>query len=239
MTDLLTPEPLFKAPPKKPVGFQFDVKQWLGDNKLMAMSFSEKGMHLKLMCLAWQESPPCTLPDSDEQIAQWLGLATLSWTNVHKPKVMSAWKQIPPDEPHAGRWMLEGLQRSYHHQVKVLAARSMASQTRWEREREQALTPTGDDVEKIPKITQTPPTVWRVGAEFLGPQMEEAKARSLIGKWIRVYGQEVVAKVLAEASVSSVALQAADRLSYVTGMFSKDKAKTAQRQAPGQGSNVF
>ena len=207
-----------KAPPSKPIGFQFDVKQWLGDQNVMKMSYAERGMHLHLMCIAWQESPPCTLPDDDGLLSRWLNIAEAAWKNVHKKTVMSAWKQLPDDQEGAGRWVLEGLQRSYLRQVQILASRQAAALARWQPKAE----PT---VEEDPKAR-----IWRIGIELLTPELPDQKARPLIGKWIKQFGDQVVAEVLAKASIDPKIKQVADRYTYLTGMLSQHVRKDQQKQ---------
>lgn len=225
-------ETTVRPPPNKPAGFQFDVKQWLGDYVVMSMSLAEQGMHMKLMCIAWQETPPCTLPDDDKQISQWLGLQGASWKNIHKSKVMKAWKQIPKNKENAGRWVLDGLQRSYFHQENVLKSRTMAAHARWNRE---------SDVKTTEDNTSL---IWRIGLDLLKNynngsdyKSSDAKNRSLVGSWIKNYGEKIVAKVLAEASLR--AHTTADPYQFITKALSNEKKQSQTRKANNSGDLVL
>jgi uncharacterized protein YdaU (DUF1376 family) len=235
------PVPEFKAPPNKPVGFQFDVKQWLGDHLVMAMSLAEQGMHMRLMCIAWQETPPCTLPDNDAQLAQWLNLPVQAWTGIHKKKVMKAWKKVPDGEPGEGRWVLEGLQRSYLRQVTILAARSMAAQTRWQNERRDRaeVTPTPGTVveEDAPPVVDQTALVWKMGLELLTPEYENIQARKLLGKWIKDYGEDAVAQVLTELSLKAHTV--VERYTFITAALVARGKKVTRRRAAGRGDLVL
>ena len=251
MSQLPLPDPElpvqeFKAPPSKPVGFQFDVRQWLGDQVVMSMSLAEQGMHMRLMCVAWQETPPCTLPDDDTQLSQWLNLPLGAWSKIHKAKVMRAWKTVPEGEPGTGRWVLEGLQRSYLRQVTVLAARSMAAQTRWQKERENRVLPLEADLSEPQRAEGQPPAapvedqkayVWRMGIDLLAPEHPTQKARQLIGKWIKDYGEANVAQVLTELSLKAHTV--ADRHTFVTAALVARGKKATQRKAAGRGDLVL
>ena len=226
-----------KAPPSKPVGFQFDVKQWLGDHMVMAMSFAEQGMHLKLMCIAWQETPPCTLPNDDAQIARWLGIAETAWVRIHKPKVIKAWKTVPAESDGSGRWVLEGLQRSYLKQVTILASRQAAANVRWSKEREsQAPQPTEPT---LAVVEDQKSMIWRIGIELLSTEHESSKARQLIGGWIKKFGESTVAEVLAKLSIEPKIRTVADRHTYITGALSQHMAKANKRTAPPRGDIVL
>lgn len=238
-------EVTIKAPLSKPVGFQFDVKQWLGDHMIMAMSYAEQGMHTRLLCIAWQETPPCTLPNDDQAIAQWLNIATPAWINVHKPKVMRAWKVVPSDEAGAGRWISEGLQRSYLKQVTILAKRSMAAQVRWQKDMESKQitenisndTSASSAVPLIADPEDKTALIWAVGLQLLSTQYPAPKARTLIGRWIKDYGETLVAATLSELSLKASTV--ADRHTYVTGILSAHAKISTQRKASPRGDIVL
>lgn len=223
-----------KEPPNKPAGFTFEVKQWLGDHMVMSMSYAEQGMHMKLICIAWQENPPCTLPNDDSLIAQWLGIAEAAWINIHKKKVMRAWKTLPEDSEGAGRWVLEGLQRSYLKQLQTSVARTAAANTRWQKEKEQKSKPVD-----LVELLQTDPKayIWKMGIELLGSETDEKDARIKIGKWIKQYGEQAVSQVLSELSLKAATV--ADRFSYVTAALRNFTTKEKQRKAPGRGDLVL
>ena len=223
-----------KEPPNKPAGFVFEVKQWLGDHMVMSMSYAEQGMHMKLICIAWQETPPCTLPDDDALISQWLNIAEAAWVKIHKKKVMRAWKTLPNNVEGAGRWVLEGLQRSYIKQLQTSVARTAAANTRWQKEKDQKIQPTD-----LIELLQTDPKayVWKMGIELLSSETDEKDARIKIGKWIKQYGEAAVSQTLSELSLKAATV--ADRFSYVSAALRNYTAKEKQRKAPGRGDLVL
>jgi hypothetical protein len=244
-------QPIFaevKAPPKKPVGFQFHVKNWLGDHCVMSMSYAEKGMHLHLMCIAWQESPPGSLPDDDEKISQWLGIAPLAWNRIHKNKVMAAWKYRTMEDG-TNRWIQEGLQRSYEKQLLTLASRQAAARTRWDGVRLAAdlasstyvnsnTMAASSDAITIEKTLQNEDVdqtaqIWEIGLTLLSTQYEKPRARQMIGRWIKTYGETNVAQVLSELSIKAHTV--ADRHTYITAALSNHQKGNQVRKAAGRG----
>lgn len=70
---------------------QWDPKQALGDDKILAMDWDSKGMHYTLCWVSWQQEPPGTIPDDDAVIRRWLGSPSEDiWRRV-RPQVMAAW----------------------------------------------------------------------------------------------------------------------------------------------------
>lgn len=96
--------------------FQFYPKQWLGDDKVMLMSWAARGMHFHLMCISWQQDPPCTLPDDDEMIAAWLGHPENF--EALKTQIFRAWKK------EDGRWLQSGLLKEFQKQTAYRESRS-------------------------------------------------------------------------------------------------------------------
>lgn len=56
----------------KPPAFQFYVKEWLSDAKVMAMTPKQRGGYIQLMAICWNER--CVLPDNDQQLMAMSGL---------------------------------------------------------------------------------------------------------------------------------------------------------------------
>jgi hypothetical protein len=103
--------------------FQFYPKQWLGDDKVLAMDWDARAMHMHLMCIAWQQTPPCTLPDDDAIIRRWLGNPK-KWVYL-KNQIFSAWKM------NNGRWLQSGLLEQYNKQSNYRESRKAGSDARW------------------------------------------------------------------------------------------------------------
>jgi hypothetical protein len=110
---------------KRPA-FQFYPKQWLADDQVMRMNWEQRGMHMHLICIAWQQHPACTLPDNDEDLMAWLNLSDKEyWLEKLKPRIFSAWKFIN------GRWVQEGLSREFIKQNEYKKSRSENAKKRW------------------------------------------------------------------------------------------------------------
>lgn len=106
--------------------FQFYPKQWLGDDKVLAMDWNARAMHMHLMCIAWQQHPPCTLPDDDAMIRRWLGNPR-GW-DVLKTQIFSAWVK------EEGRWLQHGLLRQYNKQSAYSESRKEGAKARWNKD---------------------------------------------------------------------------------------------------------
>lgn len=74
---------------KRPA-FQFYPKQYVADNKVQAMDWDARGMYVHLLCMAWQEDPPGTLPADDAVIRRWLNLASDTEDNLR------VWRRVRP-----------------------------------------------------------------------------------------------------------------------------------------------
>jgi hypothetical protein len=103
--------------------FQFYPKQWLGDDKVMAMSWDARAMHMHLICIAWQQDPPCTLPDDDLMIRRWLGNPK-KWEDLRN-QIFAAWKMVD------GRWIQKGLLEQFERQTGYRESRKKGSDARW------------------------------------------------------------------------------------------------------------
>lgn len=108
-----------------PPAFQFYPKQWLGDDAIMLMDWDVRGMHMHLMCIAWQQDPPCTLPDDDAQLRKWCGNIRQKKWNKTREKLLLAW------HIYDGRWVQEGLLREYEKQRQYSESRRSAANSRW------------------------------------------------------------------------------------------------------------
>ena len=111
---------------KRAPGFTFYVKDWLGDDEVMAMDLDAQGLHLRYMCIAWQQQPPCTLPNDDSKLRKWAGNPDEeNWLRI-KGQVFSAW------EEDNGRWVQNGLLRQFKKQSENSEKRKKAAEKRWE-----------------------------------------------------------------------------------------------------------
>jgi uncharacterized protein YdaU (DUF1376 family) len=103
--------------------FQFYVKQWLGDRDVILMDWDARGMHLHFMCIAWQEDPPCSLPNNDAYLRKLVGNPR-RWSKVKK-QIFRAWKL------ENKRWIQCGLLREYEKQRRFSESRKLNANKRW------------------------------------------------------------------------------------------------------------
>lgn len=99
-----------QAPSERAPAFQFYWKQWLSDDNVLAMGWEARGMHMHFICLAWQQTPPCTLPNDDELMQAWVGFPR-DWESIKK-QITRAWRL---DEA-TDRWVQDGLLRVWKDQ---------------------------------------------------------------------------------------------------------------------------
>ncbi|NMP23409.1 DUF1376 domain-containing protein, partial [Sulfobacillus harzensis] len=71
--------------------FDFYVRDWLNDLNNRALSREERGVHIDLLAIMWQQ-PECRLPDNDRAIAALLGATLKEW---------QTWRQDMVDGPLA------------------------------------------------------------------------------------------------------------------------------------------
>lgn len=90
--------------------FQFYWKQWLSDDNVLAMSWTARAMHMHFICLAWQQTPPCSIPDDDDIMRAWVGHPG-DWENLKK-QILRAWRH----DELTGRWVQDGLLRVWQTQ---------------------------------------------------------------------------------------------------------------------------
>jgi hypothetical protein len=112
----------------------------------------------------------------------------------------------------------------------------MAAQIRWNRERDaklKELLPSNDLTTEaiIPAKNETKEDqtalIWRMGVELLSPSHGNTQSRQLIGKWIKNYGEDVVASCLTDLSLKAHTV--ADRFTYISSILKSKNKLTTQR----------
>lgn len=123
--------------------FNFNAKQWLGDDAVLLMDWDARAMHLQLMCLAWQQDTPGVLPADESLLRRWLGNPNpQEWEQRIKPQISRAWRI---DER---AWVQEGLVREWERQSSNSVKRRAAAQVRWGKK------DPGDPGEPAPALTR-------------------------------------------------------------------------------------
>lgn len=228
-------------------GFYFNVKQWLGDDAILLMDWDVRAMHLHLMCIAWQKSPPGKLPNDERFLKKWLANPNdEDWTNRIKPQLLQGWRIA--DET----LIQDGLVREWERQASNSEKRRAAANARWKKEAEppeQAkllITREGDPILtpesgvilstllkdsaslREEATTEERVSIWSVGVKLLKHDgFSEDKVRSYLGKLIQEHGEKVVAEAVASLSLKPIS--PADAKSYLIGILRSEGTKRKGR----------
>ena len=62
--------------------FPFFPDDFLLDENVEAMSTEQVGCYTLLICRAWRQNPPCTIPNDDSKLAAWVRLSKERWTEL-------------------------------------------------------------------------------------------------------------------------------------------------------------
>lgn len=74
-------------------GYLIDVNDWLGSQRIGAMTAAEEGAYLRLLLLAWKDSD-CSIPSDDGQLAMLSRLGE-GWFNGASIKIRACFNQHP------------------------------------------------------------------------------------------------------------------------------------------------
>ncbi len=106
------------------------VKEFLGDNRVDAMTAEELGAYFRLLLMSWQEDPAATLPPDEGLLARWARLDTARWSACRE-RVLACFKQ-----GRDGRLVQKRLREEYDRLVDMAAKRSQAgkkgAERRWQ-----------------------------------------------------------------------------------------------------------
>lgn len=87
--------------------FPFYVRDFVCDSNVESMSTLAVGSYILLLCKAWHEDPPGSVPDSDPLLARWARITLDQWLGV-KQEVLAAFS-LGTDL----RWHQKRLRREY------------------------------------------------------------------------------------------------------------------------------
>lgn len=104
----------------KPPYFPFYVKDFSADSVVEAMSTLEIGSYTLLLCKAWHEEPPGSLPNNDTVLARWARLDPTTWQDC-KPGVLAAFK-LGTDN----RWHQKRMRTEFSKMMTLIQKRSEA-----------------------------------------------------------------------------------------------------------------
>lgn len=104
--------------------FPFYVKDFVADIKVQAMNTECVGAYLLLLCAAWQENPPATLPQDDAILAAYSRLTPGRWQEL-KPVILS------PFRIDNRRYLQPRLRREYDKLAYRSEKASESANARW------------------------------------------------------------------------------------------------------------
>jgi uncharacterized protein YdaU (DUF1376 family) len=104
--------------------FPLYPKDLLADHKVMVMDNEALGAYLRLLCVAWHENPPATLPQDDLILARYAGTDPSRW-QVLKPVVLA------PFDTDARRYVQKRLKREFERLSSRSKKAREAVSTRW------------------------------------------------------------------------------------------------------------
>lgn len=236
-------------------GFFFNVKQWLGDDAILLMDWDVRAMHLQLMCIAWQKTPPGILPGDDVMLRKWLSNPDeQSWHERIRPQLIQGWRV------ESGQWHQDGLIREWERQASTSQKRRAAANARWRKDPEatedqpdaeikpslitadgepQSGTDAGFSLNSLLKDSATfrseasqedRMSIWSMGVKLLRHDgFPEDKVRSYLGKLIQEHGEKIVAEAVATLSLKPIT--PADAKSYLVGIL---RTETTKRRGRGR-----
>lgn len=110
--------------------FPFYPKDFAADGKVEAMTTLEVGAYMLLLCKAWHETPPCSVPDDDFVLARWARLTEAEWSQA-RTRVRACWQL------RDGRLYQPRLEAEYRNIAGRANKNGKAAKTRWDRMRSQ------------------------------------------------------------------------------------------------------
>ena len=105
--------------------FRFNPQRFLGDDKVMLMCAESVGAHILLMSIAWQQNPPCSLPNDIVLMQKWSRLSVKKWKKLES-EILKAWRLKDK------RWYQDGLLKEYIRLEKISKLRKKAAEKRWD-----------------------------------------------------------------------------------------------------------
>lgn len=112
----------------------FYVRDFTADGKVEAMTTEQVGAYTLLLCKAWLETPPCSIPNDDLVLAKWARVKPAAWKKL-RPGVMACWTL----DEQTGRYFQKRLKAEYDRLQESRDRRSKAGQNgnakRWQSDR--------------------------------------------------------------------------------------------------------
>lgn len=110
--------------------FKFYIDDFLSSDDVRAMSVAEIGAYVLLLCTAWGQEPPATLPDDDTRLARWAQMTPEEWAKS-RPAVLAPWRPAGN-----GRLVSPRLKREHEEMQRASRAKQEAGRSgaavRWQ-----------------------------------------------------------------------------------------------------------
>ena len=103
-----------------------NIADFLADDKVALMTTEEVGAYILLLCRAWQQERPGSLPNNDEFLAAWARLSELRWCQIKGRVMMPFWFN---DSYPGGEWVQKRMARDHAQVSETLKKRSEAGKT--------------------------------------------------------------------------------------------------------------
>jgi uncharacterized protein YdaU (DUF1376 family) len=116
--------------PDHPPAFQFYPADFTSDSKVEAMSTEEVGAYILLLCKAWREEPPGSLPNDDRTLARWTRLTPDRWAEI-RSAVLAPFTLGTDTRWHQKRMRLEFTELIKRRKLRAKAGKTGAD-ARWQ-----------------------------------------------------------------------------------------------------------
>lgn len=113
-----------------PPAFMFYPDDFASDGVVEAMTTEEVGAYTLILCKAWRENPPGTIPSDDRILARWARLSARKWANC-KSAVLAAFKAGNDGRLHQRRMMAEFQALAEYKETRSKAGKQGAEK-RWQ-----------------------------------------------------------------------------------------------------------
>lgn len=113
----------------RPPAFLFYPDDFSSDGKVEAMTTEEVGAYMLLLCKAWREEPPGSLPNDDDVLARWARLSSSVWAEV-KARVLAPFSLGTDNRWYQGRMRRE-FEKLASSKKRRAAAAKTAALSRW------------------------------------------------------------------------------------------------------------
>lgn len=129
--------------PDHPPAFQFYPADFTSDSKVEAMSTEEVGAYMLLLCKAWREEPPGSLPDDDRTLARWTRLTPDRWAEI-RSSVLAPFTLGTDSRWHQKRMRLEFTELIKRRRLRAKAGKTGAD-ARWQTHSNRTVLPMAND----------------------------------------------------------------------------------------------